>query len=86
VYLARNAGRVVSRADLMANVWEDTRNTYSNIIDAYASRLRRKIDEGEAVPMFTTVRGSGYMLEDRATEPRATEARADGATSDGRRQ
>jgi two-component system copper resistance phosphate regulon response regulator CusR len=86
VYLARNAGRVVSRADLMANVWEDTRSTYSNIIDAYASRLRRKIDEGEAVPMFTTVRGSGYMLEDRAPAPRITEARAGGVKSDGRRQ
>ena len=63
VHLARNAGRVVSRADLMAHVWEDTRNSYSNVIDAYASRLRRKIDEGEAVPLFTTVRGSGYMLD-----------------------
>jgi DNA-binding response OmpR family regulator len=84
-YLARNAGRVVTRADLMANVWDDTRSTYSNIIDAYASRLRRKIDEGEAVPMFTTVRGSGYMLEDRATAPRPTEARADSARSEGAR-
>jgi two-component system copper resistance phosphate regulon response regulator CusR len=63
LYLARHAGRVVSRADLMAHVWDDTRNTYSNIIDAYASRLRRKIDDGESVALFTTVRGTGYMLE-----------------------
>jgi two-component system copper resistance phosphate regulon response regulator CusR len=63
LHLARNAGRVVSRAELMLHVWDDARNTYSNIIDVYASRLRRKIDEGEKVALFTTVRGSGFMLE-----------------------
>jgi DNA-binding response OmpR family regulator len=63
LHLARNAGRVVSRAELMTHVWDDARNTYSNIIDVYASRLRRKIDEGEKVALFTTVRGSGFMLE-----------------------
>ena len=60
--LARNAGRVVSRADLVAHVWEDT-NLYSNIIDVYASRLRRKIDEGEKDQMFVTLRGTGFVLE-----------------------
>ena len=63
LHLARNAGRVVSRAELMSHVWDDARNTYSNIIDVYASRLRRKIDEGEKVALFTTVRGSGFMLD-----------------------
>jgi len=63
IHLARNAGRVVSRAELMSHVWDDARNTYSNIIDVYASRLRRKIDEGEKVALFTTIRGSGFMLE-----------------------
>lgn len=61
-YLARNADRIVSRAELMAHVWDDNRTTYSNIIDVYASRLRRKIDDGERVPLFTTHRGAGYML------------------------
>src|SRR5207248_1676132 len=59
LHLARNAGRVVTRAELLLHVWDDARNTYSNIIDVYASRLRRKIDEGEDVALFTTVRGSG---------------------------
>jgi two-component system copper resistance phosphate regulon response regulator CusR len=63
LHLARNAGRVVSRAELMTHVWEDARHTYSNIIDVYASRLRRKIDEGEATALFKTLRGTGYMLE-----------------------
>lgn len=63
VLLARNAGRVVSRSDLLAHVWEDAQLASSNIIDVYASRLRRKIDDGEEVPLFRTLRGIGYMLE-----------------------
>jgi len=62
-YLARNAGRIVSRAELMTHVWDDHRGSYSNIIDVYASRLRRKIDEGESVALFSTHRGAGYLLD-----------------------
>ena len=71
LYLARNAGHVVSRADLLSQVWDDSRPTYSNIIDVYVSRLRRKIDDGEKVPLFRTMRGTGYMLDaPQASEPR----------------
>jgi two-component system copper resistance phosphate regulon response regulator CusR len=72
VYLARNAGRVVSRAELLQHVWDDPHNSYSNIIDVYAGRLRRKIDEDAREPaLFKTVRGAGFMLEapPPATEP-----------------
>lgn len=62
LYLARNAGRVVSRAELATQVWEDS-PTQSNVIDVYASRLRRKIDEEGDFPLFTTLRGTGYMLD-----------------------
>jgi len=62
LYLATNSGRVVNRAELLAHVWNDARNTYSNIIDVYASRLRRKIDDGEPRPLLTTVRGAGFLL------------------------
>jgi DNA-binding response OmpR family regulator len=62
-YLARNAGRVVSRAELLEHVWDDAHNSYSNIIDVYAARLRRKIDDGEKEPLFVTVRGTGFMLD-----------------------
>ncbi|HYV98993.1 MAG TPA: response regulator transcription factor [Gemmatimonadaceae bacterium] len=62
-HLARHAGHLVTRDDLMKHVWEDTRGSYSNIIDVYASRLRRKLDDGEGVALFQTVRGMGFMLE-----------------------
>jgi DNA-binding response OmpR family regulator len=54
----------------MSHVWDDAGNSYSNILDVYASRLRRKLDDGEKVPLFTTVRGAGFMLD--APAPRAT--------------
>ncbi len=66
LHLARNAGRVIDRAELMEHVWDDAQNTYSNIIDVYASRLRRKIDDGEKVALFKTIRGSGFMLDSPA--------------------
>lgn len=62
LYLARHAGRVVSRAELMSHVWDESRPSYTNVIDVYASRLRRKVDDGEATPLFTTLRGTGYLL------------------------
>lgn len=79
LYLARNAGRVVSRAELMTHVWDDSRGSYSNIIDVYAARLRRKIDEGEKVPLLATVRGTGFLLEapgDARTPARARRGRS----------
>ena len=71
LHLARNAGRVVSRAELMTHVWDDSKNTYSNIIDVYASRLRRKIDEGEPVALFKTLRGTGFLLDSPESPERA---------------
>jgi two-component system copper resistance phosphate regulon response regulator CusR len=70
VYLARNAGRVVTRAELLQHVWDDPRNSYSNIIDVYAGRLRRKLDaDDENVPLFKTIRGIGFMLDAPSVRP-----------------
>jgi DNA-binding response OmpR family regulator len=62
-HLARRPGEVVSRAELLAHVWGDEKASYSNIVDVYASRLRRKIDDGDDAPLFRTMRGTGYMLD-----------------------
>jgi two-component system copper resistance phosphate regulon response regulator CusR len=63
-YLARNAGRVVSRAEISAHVWDDNHDPMSNLIEVYVSRLRRKVDGGEPVALFHTRRGAGYMLSE----------------------
>ncbi|MBK7831199.1 MAG: response regulator transcription factor [Gemmatimonadetes bacterium] len=80
-HLARHAGRVVSRAELMEHVWEDKSNTYSNIIDVYASRLRRKLEEGDETPLVATLRGTGFMLNVPPGHP-SGRADADGERAD----
>ena len=80
-HLARHAGRVVSRAELMEHVWEDKSNTYSNIIDVYASRLRRKLEEGDETPLVATLRGTGFMLNVPPGHP-STRADAEGERPD----
>ena len=64
-YLARNAGRVVSRADLVAHVWDENHDPLTNAVEVYINRLRKKIDAGRA-PLIHTRRGSGYVLTDSA--------------------
>ena len=61
-YLARNAGRVVSRGDLTAHVWDDNHDPLSNAIEVHVNRLRKKVDAGGASPLIHTRRGAGYQL------------------------
>lgn len=60
-HLARNANRVLSREQLLANVWGMDFGTSSNLVDMYVSYLRKKLDAGRE-PMLQTVRGAGYVL------------------------
>jgi two-component system, OmpR family, response regulator len=61
-YLAHHAGRVVSRAEITAHVWDENHDPMSNVLDVYLSRLRRKVDDGEAAPLLHTRRGEGIVL------------------------
>lgn len=61
-YLARRACEVVNRADIVAHVWDENFDSFSNLIEVYVQRLRRKIDDGHVVKLIRTRRGEGYML------------------------
>lgn len=61
-YLARNEGRVVSRAMLLQHVWDLHFDPSTNIIDVYVGRVRRKVDDQQAYPLIHTIRGVGYCL------------------------
>jgi two-component system OmpR family response regulator len=61
-YLARNAGRVVTRTMLLEQVWDYHFDPGTNVIDVHVSRLRRKLEEGFDQPILHTVRGAGYRL------------------------
>ena len=61
-YLARRANEVVSRADIAEHVWDENFDPFSNLIEVYIQRLRRKVDEDSAVKLIRTRRGEGYVL------------------------
>lgn len=57
-YLARHEGEVVGRADISEHVWEESYDPFSNLIEVYVQRLRRKIGPN----LLHTRRGEGYQL------------------------
>jgi DNA-binding response OmpR family regulator len=62
-YFVRNKGRVVSRADIAEHVWDESFDPFSNLIEVYINRLRRKIDPDGSSELLQTRRGAGYILK-----------------------
>jgi two-component system OmpR family response regulator len=60
-YLMENAGRVVTKAQILDRVWHYDFGGDGRIVESYIYYLRRKIDRGEP-PLLHTVRGVGYSL------------------------
>jgi len=63
-YLMANAGRVLSRTMIVENVWDQSFEGLTNIVDVYMRQLRKKIDEGNQVKLLRTVRGVGYSISE----------------------
>jgi DNA-binding response OmpR family regulator len=66
--LGENAGKIVTREMLSANVWRVTQRAtpMDSIIQVHVSHLRVKVDAEGAAPLIHTIRGMGYILEDRS--------------------
>jgi two-component system OmpR family response regulator len=62
-YLMENAGRVVSKAQILDRVWRDDFGGDAGIVDTYISYLRRKVDTAEP-KLVHTVHGVGYVLRE----------------------
>ncbi|HVZ64117.1 MAG TPA: response regulator transcription factor [Opitutaceae bacterium] len=62
-YLLRSPGRVFTRTQLCEQVWDYHFDPGTNVVDVCVQRLRRKIDDGQAVKLIHTVRGVGYTLK-----------------------
>jgi DNA-binding response OmpR family regulator len=60
--LMRNAGRVLSRDWILDHVWDEEFDSFSNVIDVYIRRLRKKLDRQGDDSLFSTVRGVGYGI------------------------
>ncbi len=63
-YLARHAGRAISREEILSRVWRiDARGMRTRTIDMHVARLREKLQDNPSDPaIIRTVRGKGYML------------------------
>ena len=64
----RNAGSTVSRSMITERVWGYGFESYSNSIDVHVNHLRRKVDRNYSPRLIHTVKGVGYILEDRTNE------------------
>ena len=60
LYLARRPGKIATRSELLAHVWETKFDPGSNVVEVHVSRLREKFEEDAW--MIETVRGRGYRL------------------------
>jgi DNA-binding response OmpR family regulator len=61
-YLMQNQGRVLNRSLIEEHVWGNTVDSFTNAVDVYISKLRKKIDRGARSRLIHTVRGIGYVL------------------------
>jgi two-component system OmpR family response regulator len=65
-FLMRQQGRVLTRTQILEQVWEYQFDPGTNLVDACVRRLRRKVDDDRETPLIETVRGVGYRF--RGTE------------------
>ena len=63
LYLIRHPGDVLTKAQILDNVWDSAYEGGENVVEVYVGYLRRKIDLPFGLTTLTTVRGMGYRLE-----------------------
>lgn len=66
--LMRKSGQILSRALIADQVWDINFETNTNVVDVHIRRLRAKVDDPFPKKLIHTVRGTGYILEDRSTK------------------
>ena len=67
--LMRAPGRVVSRTEILEQVWGCSRHPLTNVVEVYIRQLRRKVDQGAPEPLIQTVRGFGYKVRTAGEVP-----------------
>lgn len=62
-YLMQHKGKVVSRQQIAADVWDIHFDTGTNVVDVYVNFLRKKIDKDHETKLIQTLIGMGYMID-----------------------
>jgi two-component system, OmpR family, alkaline phosphatase synthesis response regulator PhoP len=69
-YLTSNPLRIISRRELLENVWHSTSDIETRTVDNFILRLRKYFEPDPAQPVFfRSVRGAGYLFSPDGTEP-----------------
>jgi DNA-binding response OmpR family regulator len=63
-YMMRNPRRVLSRMEILENVWGVDFNMNTKVVDVYVNYLRKKVNRKEQPALIQTVVGMGYMLKE----------------------
>ena len=66
-FLARNVGAVVTRQEIMEHVWNESLDSFSNVVEVYINRLRKHLARAGGPMLIHTVRGAGYVLEEHGS-------------------
>jgi two-component system OmpR family response regulator len=64
-YLFRNRGRIISKTMLMEHVWDYNFDPQTNVVEARICKLREKIDKPFKIKLIHTIKGVGYVLEEK---------------------
>ncbi|TSD67034.1 response regulator transcription factor [Inquilinus sp. KBS0705] len=67
-YFLKNRNTVLSRIQILENVWDIDFNMGTNVVDVYVNYLRKKIDNGYDVKLIHTVFGMGYILKEQIAD------------------
>lgn len=62
-FLAEAEGRLLTRAQILQQVWDDTSGVPTRVVDVHVASLRKKVSESEANIEISSVRGIGYRLD-----------------------
>ena len=63
IFFMRHPGRVLTRTEILENVWDSDYEGFGNVVDVYISYLRNKLEAEGQPRVIETVRGRGYVLE-----------------------
>lgn len=68
-YLLRNKNKVLTRMEILENVWDIDFNLGTNVVDVYVNYLRKKIDTQTENKLIHTIFGMGYVLKEKNEDP-----------------
>jgi DNA-binding response OmpR family regulator len=66
MFFIKNKGKVISKSDISENVWDQSFDTGTNVVEVYVNYLRNKIDKGFPTKLIHTKVGMGYILKEES--------------------